>query len=256
MPKVLLLDIETAPILAYVWARWKQNVAMNQVAEDWQILTWAAKWLDDKHVYTGTAFDGENVHDDAKMLWNLHGLLDEADIVIAHNGKRFDIPRINARLMKAGMAPPSPYKQIDTFIEAKKTFAFTSNRLDDLGDFLEVGRKKDTGGFSLWTRCLQGDASAWDKMLKYNIQDVKLLEKVYLALRAWMPNHPNLGVYTDDLEPQCPKCGGNHLQHRGYAYTQVGKYHRYQCLDCGGWSRGRFTINEIEKRQALINNAG
>jgi len=256
MPNILLLDIETAPILAYVWARWKQNVAMNQVAEDWQILTWAAKWLGDNEVFTDTAFDGDDVNDDAEMLWGLHSLMDEADIVVAHNGNRFDIPRINARFIKAGLAPPSPYKKVDTLREAKKTFAFTSNRLDDLGEFLGVGRKIDTGGFDLWVRCLQGDAAAWDKMLKYNIQDVKLLEKVYDALLPWMPNHPNIGVYVDDEAPVCPKCGSAHLQLRGFAYTQVGKYQRYQCMDCTGWSRGRFTVQDLEKRQGLLNNAG
>ena len=255
MPNILFLDIETAPILAYVWARWKQNVAMNQVAEDWQILTWAAKWLGDHKVLTGSAFDGADVHDDAEMLWNLHGLLDEADMVVAHNGNKFDIPRVNARLIKAGLAPPSPYKRIDTFIEAKKTFAFTSNRLGDLGEFLGVGGKAETGGFSLWTQCLKGDAAAWQKMLKYNIQDVRLLEKVYMELRPWMPNHPNVGVYVNDDDPICPKCGSKHLQLRGYSYTQVGKYQRYQCMDCAGWSRGRFTVQDIEKRRALLNNA-
>ena len=33
-PRILLLDIETAPNKVYVWGMWNQNIAANQVVED------------------------------------------------------------------------------------------------------------------------------------------------------------------------------------------------------------------------------
>jgi len=259
-PRVLMLDIETAPLLGYHWGLWKQNIGYGQLESEWYILCWAAKWLGDKKVHAhgldaGKIAKSDSDVKDAELLEPLWELMDEADIIVAHNGKKFDMPKINARFLKAGFNPPSPYKQVDTLNECKKTFRFTSNRLDAVAQFLGLGRKMDTGGFDLWTDYMKGSKAAQKKMLKYNIQDVKLLEDVYLKLLPWMPNHPNVGVYVDHDKPICPKCGSTHLQKRGYAYTQVGKYHRMQCMGCGGWSRTRFTINTKEVRKELVTNA-
>lgn len=260
MPKILMLDIETAPLTAYVWGMWKQNVGYNQLEHEWYILTWAAKWLDDRKVQSArlSGYDLPPQSDtvDKDILEPLWTLLDEADIVVAHNGRRFDVPKINARFLKCGFNPPSPFKQIDTLAEAKKTFRFTSNRLDALAKHLGVGKKMDTGGFELWKDCIHGSEKALAKMLKYNIQDIKILEDVYLAMRPWMPNHPNLGVYIEGEKHVCPKCSSEDLQRRGFQYTQVGKYQRFQCLSCGGWSKSRFTENAVGVRKALLNNAG
>ena len=49
-PKILSLDIETAPMVGTFWGLWKQNIGLNQIAEDWYILCYAAKWLDTEDV--------------------------------------------------------------------------------------------------------------------------------------------------------------------------------------------------------------
>jgi rRNA maturation protein Nop10 len=254
--RILSFDIETAPLKGYFWRIWKENIGINQLVDEWSMLTWAAKWLGEDDIY----YDSVHLHsddpsEDTPILESLWHLLDEADMVVAHNGNRFDIPKVNTRFLKAGITPPSPYKRIDTFQVAKRQFAFTSNRLDSLGKFLGLGEKVNTGGFELWARCMEGDKDAFEKMVEYNIGDVQLLEDVYLALRPWMPNHPNVGVYLDSELPTCPKCGSHSVQARGFAYTQVGKYQRYRCNDCGGWSRGRYTVLDKPVREALRTNA-
>lgn len=253
-PRILLFDIETAPLLANVWGMWKQNVGWNQLREDWYMLTWAAKWLGEEQVLGDSNHFHGDCRDDTGIVTSLHALLDEADMVIAHNGNRFDIKKVNTRFLAAGLAPPSPYRKIDTLNEAKKNFAFTSNRLDALGDALGLGRKIDTGGFDLWRRCMEGDELAFEEMLEYNMRDVELLESVYFRLRPWMNNHPNLGVYYADGQETCPKCGSTHIQWRGTATTQTGKYRRFQCQNCGGWGRGRTTILDKEERGGILNN--
>jgi hypothetical protein len=241
--------------MAHVWGIWKQNVGMNQIKNDWYMLTWAAKWLDEEEImYDSNHLHGDHT-DDTSILASLHALLDEADMVIAHNGNKFDIRKVNARFIQAGMLPPSPYRKIDTLNEAKKHFAFTSNRLDSLGQALGVGKKAETGGFDLWVRCMAGEREAFEQMVDYNVQDIVLLEDVYLALRPWMTNHPNLGVYEDEDAPCCPKCASKNIHWRGKAYTQVSSYHRFQCQDCGGWGRARFTSIPLEKRKQLVINA-
>src|SRR5690554_2502619 len=134
--KILILDIETAPILAHVWRTFKENVGLEQISFDWYILSFAAKWLhSDETLYFDQQY-AKDVEDDTPLMQRLWKLLDDADIIVAHNGRRFDLKKINARFAIKGFKPPSPYRIVDTLEIAKKNFAFTSNRLAYLTDTL------------------------------------------------------------------------------------------------------------------------
>ncbi len=241
-PKILLLDIETAPNLAYIWDLYLELRSMDMIEREWYILCWAAKWLNDKKIikYALPDFPKEykkNPENDKFLLEKLRDLLDEADIVITHNGVSFDEKKINAKFLVHGIKPPSPFKSIDTYLIAKKKFGFTSNKLGDLCRTLGIGSKLSTGGFSLWRKCMRGDKPSWKIMIKYNSRDIMLLEKVYLKMLPFIDSHPNLGVYLDGDDPKCPNCGSNKLQKRGFAYTASFKYQRVQCTACGAWSK-------------------
>ena len=252
-PRILILDIESAPKKAFVWGMWKQNIAPNQFISDWYMLTWSAKWLGEKEVYSDklSNYDlyGLYQENDSKICESLHRLLDDADIVVAHNGDKFDIPSINTRFIDNNINPPSPYKQVDTLKIAKRNFKFTSNRLDFIGNFLGLGGKIETGGMGLWIRCLDGDLSAFEEMEEYNRRDVTLLEDVYLKLRPWDKQHPNVNVYeeVEKDRPKCPKCGSDHIHFRGSYHTNVSAFQRFQCQGCGSW--GRMRQNGIEKEE-------
>lgn len=258
--RILILDIETAPIAANVWRIWQENVGLNQIDRDWYILSFGAKWLgEDKVVYFDQS-KAEDIENDKVLLEKLWKLLDEADIVVAHNGKKFDVRKINARFVLQGLKPPSPFKIVDTLILAKAQFAFTSNRLEYLADRLNKKYKKlphaAFPGFELWKAVMRGDKKAWAEMRRYNEHDVLALEELYLILRPWDKQHPNVHVYNDDIDDQaCPVCGGYHLHQRGYRTTNVGKFPRYVCVDCGHWSSGRVAVNTKEKRKGLLGNA-
>lgn len=234
MSNILFYDIETTPSLGYVWGKYQQDVV--QFKEEWELLSFSWKWLGDSKTHV----IGRDELSEEKMVRVLHELFTNADIVIAHNGDRFDQRKSNAKFIQFGLTPPEPYKSIDTRKVAKKYFMFNSNKLDDLGNLLGVGRKVQTGGFDLWLGCMQNDPKAWAKMKRYNKQDVILLEKIYKKLRPWIDNHPSVALIDDRLN-SCPKCGSTHMQSRGYAFTKVAKRRRYQCQDCGGWSQGRST---------------
>lgn len=255
MSKTLILDIETAPILANVWRTWKENVGLNQIQQDWYILSFSAKWLGAKRVIYHDQSAAKDIEDDTELMRKLWSLLNEADFVVAHNGRKFDLKKINARFILNGFNPPSPYKIIDTLDIAKGNFAFTSNRLAYLTDALCTEKKLAHAkfpGFSLWKECLAGNKEAWAEMKLYNIQDTVSLEELYLKLRAWDANHPSVAAVNDPDVMSCPKCGGHHVIHKGFRFTQTGKYRRYLCTDCGGWSRGREMVNSKEVRKNLL----
>lgn len=251
--RILILDVETAPKISYVWRFFKENVSPKQVLKHGHMMSFAAKWLgDDKIIY-----EENRKEDDKALIEKIIYWLDQADIVVAHNGARFDLPQIRGRALVNGLTPPSPVKIVDTCLVARKQFGFPSNSLEYLCNVLNCETKKDGHkqypGFELWLACLRGDEAAWAEMKEYNIIDVLALEEVYLKMRPYITNHPNLAVFNDPEAPTCPKCNSQEIQWRGYAYTNVGQFHRYQCKDCGGWSRSRYT--NLKKNDNILGNA-
>lgn len=258
-PRVLLVDIETAPILAHVWGLFDQNVGLNQIESDWHLLSWAAKWLGDppsKTLYEDQS-KAKNMEDDTRILGILWKLLDEADIIVTQNGKKFDQKKIFARFVIQGFRPPSSFKHIDTLQIAKQAFGFTSNKLAYMTDKLNKKFKKlehaKFGGFEMWKECLAGNQAAWKEMKKYNMYDVLSLEELYNKLLPWFTNAPDFNVYSDSLEHVC-RCGSTNHKLYGFAYTNSGRFQRYKCHDCGSESRGKTNLLTKEKRQSLRAN--
>lgn len=253
--KVGLIDIETAPLRAYVWGLWDQNVGLNQIDREWTILSYCFKPLGGGRrtiVYSDT--QGAPL-DDAKIVQELWEIMNEYDFLIAQNGIRFDMKKIRARMILLGMLPPSPVKCIDTLVMAKRAAAFTSNKLEWLSTYLSSVKKnshKAFPGFELWAECLRDNPKAWQSMRKYNIPDVVSMEEVYMRLRPWAPGHPNMATYTEGEDMQCPVCASTKLVEDGLYHTAVSQYRRYLCTGCGAWSHERYTINSKAKRRALL----
>ncbi len=245
--RLLFLDIETAPNLAYVWGLWKQNINLDALVEPGYTMCWAAKWRGERKVY----FDSLHQSAERAMIKGIHGLINEADAVVHYNGKKFDMPTLNKEFLKLGLKPPAPYKEIDLLPVARKQFRFPSNKLDYLARVLGVGQKVKHIGYELWTRCMSGDEKAWRMMERYNRGDVTLLEKVYDELLPWIPSHPNAALYSDDDRPVCRNCGSANVQRRGTETTATRVYARFQCRNCGKWLRGTNSIKPPEK-QVLV----
>lgn len=246
--KILLFDIETAPNLAYVWGKWEQDVLSFK--EHWYIISFAYKYLGEKETYVYALPDfklyKKEPSNDRELVGKLWKLFDEVDVIVGQNVDAFDIKKSNARFLKHGLEPPSPYKTIDTLKIARKYFKLDSNKLDDLGDYFNIGRKIQTGGFNLWLGCIGGDKEAWHKMKEYNKQDVILLEKVYYKLRAWDKTGANLNLILGGFS-NCPRCHSEHVTKNGFYYTKVNTYQSYRCLNCGHRPQG-----ELIKRSAPV----
>ena len=232
--KILFIDIETSPNLAYVWGLWKQNVAVSQIVDSTDMLCWAARFHDGKMVYRARHNKG--------FLERLWKMMDTADVLCHFNGKKFDVPHINREFLQADMLPPSPYKQIDLLHVARATFRFPSNKLEYIAQKRGMGQKVEHEGFKLWTRCMAGDRAAWGRMRAYNEEDVELLVRLYDKLQPWIRTHPNMGLFQTSDGAVCMNCGEETLIKRGYAYTSLSKFQRYRCTECGKWQRGRTNL--------------
>jgi hypothetical protein len=240
--KILYVDIETAPDLAYVWGVYQTNAI--DVAEHWQILSFAWRWgangknevlgIDDTPGWKA----GKRITSGADwwLMKKLHALLEEADVVVAHNGRAFDTRKINARLLAHGFAPPSPYQVIDTKNETARVFAHSSNKLDWLGSQLELGRKMPHEGFGMWLGCMNGDPKAWSRMKRYNKHDITLLVRLHKRIAPWI-RQPNAVLWGRTCTNPLCKGKGADLQARGIQRARTRVYQRFQCQKCGTWSR-------------------
>ena len=238
MPKILLFDIETSLMEVYVWGLYKQFIPHTNIIKDqngnektWYVLSWAAKWLFDDQIQSDIVTPKEAVaRNDKRILESIWKLLDEADIVIGHNGDRFDIRKLNARFIDNEMIPPSPYRTIDTLKVARKEFAFVSYKQDFLTKHFKLEQKLSTE-FQLWVDCMHGNQARLNEMQEYNRHDVMGLEEVYLKLRPYIKNHPNLGVLMDmDV---CPNCGCEHIDETESIYfTTANQFPVYRCQGC------------------------
>jgi len=228
--KILFLDLETSPNLAYVWGLWNQNISVNQMVSSTEVICFGARWYGQRKVHFSS------VHHDGKteMLKAIHELLDEADAVVGWNSAAFDIKHLYREFVENDMLPPSPHKDIDLMKVAKQRFRFPSNKLEYVAQKLGVGEKVKHSGFELWVQCMAGDDKAWKEMKKYQLQDVNLLVDLYEKFRPWIKTHP---IHVSE-GPACTHCGSGHLQARGFARTVAGVYQRYQCQNCGKWLRG------------------
>ena len=243
-PKIILLDIETSPNVIYAWGKYEQN-AIDQL-KGWELLSFAWKELGKGKTECMARPDFKDTTDE-KLTREIWKIVDSADVVITQNGDRFDLPKLRAKFVAYKLPPPTPSKQIDVKKIAKAYFGFFSNSLNDIARDLGLGAKLDTGGWELWKKCIAGDPVAWDKMRRYNKHDVVLLEKVYLRLKAWYPNHPNFALFSGEGDnPECPVCESLRVQRRGYNVMKVRRSARYQCQKCGHWFS--IALSKAEKK--------
>lgn len=229
--KILSLDIETKPAKVYTFGMWNVNLSHEQIIEPGGTICVGAKWVGEKGVY----FYSEWEHGHREMLVEIHKLMEQADAVVTYNGDKFDLAKLNGEFILNGLSPVAPPTSIDV-IKAVKKFGFDMNRLAFVGPLLGVGSKVKHEGFSLWRKVMEGDIKAQNRMERYCIQDVVLLEKLYIKVRPFIRNHPHLGSKTKATA--CGACGSNKVHSRGVRRTKVFTIQRLQCQSCGSWSDG------------------
>lgn len=250
--KILLFDIETSPMEVFVWSFWQKYISTDNVIKDWAVLSWSAKWLFDSTVMSMRVTPEEaQAREDSSLIRPLWDLMNEADIVVAHNGDKFDIKKINARFIINGLTPPMPYRTIDTKKVASRVFGFSSNKLDYLNKMFKLPQKIETD-FQLWIDCVAGKEAALREMEEYNRHDVVALEELYLYLRPWIKSHPNVNLYLDETTvTACTNCGNTGLTWGGHYYTPAGKYEAFRCDRCGAIGRSRTCALTKEQRAVL-----
>lgn len=251
-PRILFFDIETAPLKAHLWSMWQQGVGLNQIESDWYMLSFCCKWADSDEVFYFDQRNAKDIEDDYELVLKLWHFLNEADIVVGQNSKRFDTKKANARFILNGLPKPSVYRQIDTMEIAKRQFGFTSNRLEYMTDKLcttyKKSKHKKFHGHELWSECLRGNIEAWEEMESYNRLDVLSLQELYDILSSWDNTLPNFDCYVDEVLDM------DEWEEEGFHYTNLGKFKKYRNKITGVQRRSRVNLLTKEKRDSLLAN--
>jgi len=235
---IVFLDIERQSGIADgIWQLKQTWINPDQMLEAPSTICFAWKYADEDEV--SFAADWKGGH--KKMVQKAWEVLDAADYVVGWNSKGFDVKHLRTEFLLEGMVPPSPWKDIDLMLTARRNFGFLSNRMAYIAEQLEVGTKVSTGGASLW-RSLRQDKgellkASRDKMEVYNKHDVELTEELYYLMLPWVSG---LNIPLDNGgsdAPACSNCGSDKLQWRGYATALTRRYRRFQCTACGKWGK-------------------
>ena len=238
-PRVLIFDIERVPAWTKPLPVWDmQSLKYKYLTPD-DIESWgrticlAYRWFGEARIH----FIAEWQEGREAFLQKAWDLVNEADIVVGHNMQDFDLPHLEGEWVLEDMGLPSPVKVFDTLKVIRKHGNLENNQLDTLDKRFGFSGKSDKYRISMAMDAVNGDEKAQRKIELYNKGDIRATQRVYLRLRPL--GRQNLGVYVDGDNPVCPHCTSKKVQRRGVQVTALGRYPRFHCQGCGGWSKGK-----------------
>lgn len=122
---------------------------------------------------------------DRETVRRLRDAIDEFDVVVAHNGLKFDLPFIRTRLARWNLRPLPEKKIVDPLQLARNKLKMSWNSLDRLAEFLNVNSKSEVKG-DYWIRAvMDGDRKAMNYIVDHCVQDVLTLERVVDLVKTY-----------------------------------------------------------------------
>jgi hypothetical protein len=237
--KTLIFDVETKPVLAWIWRTGKQYITHDQIKRDqkFDIICICWKWDGESKIHSlDWGIKKQNSYD---MIEKFSKVIETADVCIAHNADKFDIKQINTQRLLHGQGPIAWPTSEDTLKQIRKYFALPSYSLDYLSKLL-TGAGKDRMEFRDWIDIVADKKpKALKKMIKYCKRDVLLLQKSWDKIKAFCEPKASAAITSGNLEG-CPRCSSLDKTREGYKILRAGKYQRYQCKSCGfKWRDGK-----------------
>jgi len=234
--KRLFADIETSFVYAPVWRCGEQYISPMNIKGEVRIICISYKWQYENEVHTLTWDENQN---DKELLKKFIKVLGAADEVCGHNFDRFDLRQIRTRAIQQGVLMYPKYRTLDTLKKARKYFSFMSNKLDYLGQVLEVGRKLSHEGLGLWKRVQEGETKeirieALKEMCSYCEQDVILLEDAFNVMQPYIDHNTNHAVLKYGLQGKwrCPDCTSANVKLSHTDTTPMGYIKRFMRCEC------------------------
>lgn len=172
--KVAVLDIETT----------------NLNADVGFILCCCYKIIGEKKMYTTRIDDSpgyrKKLYDDTKCVKDIYGWLDrdDPDFVVIYNGKNFDVPYLETRLLNIkingmrGRALPK-FRVIDHYRTSRFKLRLHSNSMDSLAKYLKLPVQKTCFDLEVWKKAMFGDKASLNKIVYHCKKDILVLEQIH-----------------------------------------------------------------------------
>lgn len=125
--------------------------------------------------------------DDEATVTQIAKILADHDVLVAHNGTRFDMPFLRTRMLRWGLPRMPDLKIVDPCSIAWRKFKLTRNSLGNIGDYLGVKEKKTPLDMSLWMDAiLNGSKSAMDMIVKHCVADIEVLAGILDLVKPYV----------------------------------------------------------------------
>lgn len=238
--KVLYFDLETAPCKGWFWRPgFRVRLTMKNVREPGKIICASWKWKGKKKVHRA---DWGKDKDDKLVLEPLVEAMNEADLIIAHNGDRFDIRWVRARCLANGIMSLPRWQTMDTLKSLRANLELPSYRLEDVCEYYDLPYKKMKVDGDLWEEIVFGEGERMEEMLEYCDADILALESVHEFIEKVVPSKMHVGVAEGGEKWSCNCCGSEHVKHHMQRTTKTGIIkHSMKCKNCGSY----YTINGV-----------
>jgi len=232
--RVLFYDIETSFCKGHFWRPgYNQRIGPEQITDYAKIISIHWKWEGEDKVYN---LDwGLKKQCDKKLLKKFIEQMDKADLIVTHNGKRFDTPWIRTRAIYHSLSMRPKYTEVDTYKLAKKYLNLPSYSLKEICKYYDLEAKKDAGGLQTWIDVVyKKDKKALDHLLYYGDGDIISLEALYKKLKGYVTNTTNFAKLNGLGKFHCPECGTVNVNVSKTYTTAAGTITHYmRCLKDG-----------------------
>lgn len=179
-PKVMVFDFETKP-----GAYWYDDTTTTLVC------AWAAKFVGEPDVHSWFMLPdwllawahsqvGSARYTNRRLGMQLFSWFwDDADVVVTHNGKRFDVPIINGALDRLNLPALKPKTHIDTLCDRHGSRG-VKRSLEALAERYELPHEKLGVSSETWERAYEFEPAAIKTVLERAESDVLLTEELYV----------------------------------------------------------------------------
>lgn len=145
-----------------------------------------------------TIFDADqpkgNANPDKALAIALRDEMEKYDMIVTWNGKMFDIPFLNARLLKHKERPVRVKFHFDAMYQAGYSAnRIGSKKLVNVQKFLDCVEAKTDIDWDVWKLAILGDDAALAQVIEHCEQDVKVLAEVYWRLLPYLRNLHSMG---------------------------------------------------------------
>jgi hypothetical protein len=179
-PRTLVFDFETKP-----GAYWYDDTTTTLVC------AWALKWLGENRVYScfmvpdwlrgyaNSTLTAGSIWTRQTGMATFRNFWAEADVVVTHNGKRFDVPIVNGALDRLGLEPLPAKTHVDTLVDRVGSRGVPRS-LEKLASRYELSDSKLHVDQDTWERAYEFHPPAIATVLERAESDVRLTEELYL----------------------------------------------------------------------------